>query len=119
MSEKSKGENYRGNESRGTSAARGYGYTWQRIRLAHLKREPLCRPCLAAGRVNGGAPSLPLHVDHIVPLADGGTNLQENLQTLCHEHHNQKTAAERNGKMWKPKGYDLDGNPLDPGHHWN
>ncbi len=32
-------------------------------------------------------------VDHIVEVADGGTNLPENLQLLCLTHHKAKTAA--------------------------
>jgi 5-methylcytosine-specific restriction endonuclease McrA len=30
-------------------------------------------------------------VDHIVEVADGGTNLPSNLQTLCHNCHSDKT----------------------------
>jgi len=32
-------------------------------------------------------------VDHIVEVADGGTNIPSNLQTLCRTHHNHKTRA--------------------------
>ena len=32
-------------------------------------------------------------VDHIVPLADGGTNAGGNLQTLCWSCHSIKTVA--------------------------
>lgn len=34
-------------------------------------------------------------IDHIIPLATGGTNLRENLQALCKSCHNQKTSNER------------------------
>ena len=33
-------------------------------------------------------------VDHIINLAAGGTDHLDNLQLLCHWHHNQKTQAE-------------------------
>ena len=33
-------------------------------------------------------------LDHIVPLADGGTDTPENRQGLCVECHTVKTAAE-------------------------
>ena len=36
-----------------------------------------------------------LEVDHIVPLAKGGTGFLENLQTLCRDCHMEKTASER------------------------
>jgi 5-methylcytosine-specific restriction endonuclease McrA len=31
------------------------------------------------------------HVDHIIPLALGGDNAEENLQVVCHECHKRKT----------------------------
>lgn len=41
-----------------------------------------------------------LHVHHIVPLKDGGSNNSDNLTTLCKEchdaiHHNDKQASQR------------------------
>lgn len=33
-----------------------------------------------------------LHVDHIVPLAHGGTNTRDNLTTLCETHNLEKGA---------------------------
>jgi 5-methylcytosine-specific restriction endonuclease McrA len=38
-----------------------------------------------------------LHVDHIRPRADGGTDEEWNLQTLCFRCHSRKTAAADNG----------------------
>ena len=34
------------------------------------------------------------HLDHIKPLAEGGTNDRSNLQGLCGRHHDEKTRAE-------------------------
>lgn len=34
------------------------------------------------------------HVDHIVPLKDGGTHAFSNLQSLCRSCHSRKTALE-------------------------
>lgn len=53
-------------------------------RLSHLKRkgEPLCRLCHAGGRIVPAAV-----VDHIVPLADGGTHEESNLMPLCKRCH--------------------------------
>lgn len=36
-----------------------------------------------------------LTLDHIVPLAEGGTHTLSNAQWLCHPCHDRKTAAER------------------------
>jgi hypothetical protein len=59
-----------------------YDARWQRIRNATLQAEPLCRLCRAAGR------TVPATiVDHIKPLAEGGTHAAENLQPLCKRCH--------------------------------
>lgn len=71
-------------EVRPSSNERGYDATWQKLRLMILRGEPLCRRC-------GEAAS---QVDHIVPLRKGGTNAQENLQSLCHSCHSRKTITE-------------------------
>jgi 5-methylcytosine-specific restriction endonuclease McrA len=39
-----------------------------------------------------------LEVEHIVPLADGGTNDLENLQLLCRDCHKHKTIAEHSAR---------------------
>ena len=97
---------------------RRYGHRWEKIRAAHLKREPLCRVCKRLGHINAGTPEQPNHVDHIIPLSKGGTSDDDNLQTLCHQHHSQKTNAERRGRRWKLKGCGPDGMPIDPDHPW-
>jgi 5-methylcytosine-specific restriction protein A len=55
-----------------------------------LAREPFCRACLKAGK----------HVatdiiDHIVPLAWGGSDDRGNKQGLCKPHHDEKSEGER------------------------
>ena len=74
-------------DDRPSAAQRGYDAEWRRIRKAHLKQHPLCAMCMAQGIEREGN-----HVDHIIPLAHGGTHDPSNLQTLCHAHHSQKTA---------------------------
>jgi 5-methylcytosine-specific restriction protein A len=69
---------------RGSRHARGYGGDWTRIRAAHLEAEPWCRECGAEAT----------DVDHIVPRAEGGTDDDANLQSLCHRHHSRKTAIQ-------------------------
>jgi len=48
--------------------------------------------CRACGRVVSGHA---VNVDHIVPLADGGTDEDANLQTLCRSCHGKKTRDEQ------------------------
>jgi 5-methylcytosine-specific restriction endonuclease McrA len=51
--------------------------TWLRQRV--LERDA-CR-CAYCGRQ--GSPTIPLEVDHIIPVAAGGTNISTNLVTAC------------------------------------
>lgn len=74
-----------------------YGRNWPKLRAWVLAREPLCRMCQAAGRV-----TLAGTVDHITPLADGGTNHPSNLQPLCAACHRSKSARE--GAQARNKG---------------
>ena len=38
------------------------------------------------------------HCDHIIPVAQGGSDYEDNLQTLCIACHNRKTRAEEAGR---------------------
>lgn len=63
---------------------------WKRIRLAQLRREPLCRLCLEEGVIK------PARVaDHIIPRREGGTEDESNIQSLCWTHHQRKRQQER------------------------
>lgn len=73
----------RPHDDRGGSTARGYGYAWQVIRTRVLARHPGCAAPTCTARA--------VDVDHIVPLAQGGTHDEKNLQPLCRSHHNRKT----------------------------
>lgn len=70
-----------------TERKRGRAGVEQRKR--RLMAEPLCRHCAAKGRVT--AATVP---DHIIPLAFGGTDDDSNIQCLCDECHEIKTAIE-------------------------
>lgn len=73
-----------GNESWGSG--RG-GRPWRRIRDRILLRDRYaCQHCGRVGEDN--------EVDHIVNVAQGGTDDDSNLQTLCPDCHKVKTAAE-------------------------
>ncbi|HEY8604713.1 HNH endonuclease signature motif containing protein [Tsuneonella suprasediminis] len=75
--------------TRGTRAQRGYGWAWEKLRARILKAEPLCRACRKEGRA-----TVATTVDHITPKHKGGTDDEENLQSLCDPCHKAKTAAE-------------------------
>lgn len=83
--------------SRGTRHERGYGGTWEKTRERILKRDNgLCQACLRNGvlTVVGDKP-YSAWCDHIKPKAEGGTDDDENLQTLCRACHKTKTDAEK------------------------
>ena len=58
-------------------------------RLRRLRAEPLCRDCASAGIVREA--TVP---DHIVPLAQGGSDEDSNIRCLCREHHLVRTAEQ-------------------------
>lgn len=85
--------NWQSDKVRGNRHHRGYGNEWERIRKVVLKRDTyLCQPCLKEGRVKAA-----IAVDHITPKAQGGTDDEWNLQSICNPCHLAKTARERNG----------------------
>jgi len=75
---------------RASPCARGYGWAWQKIRRQVLFANPVCR-C--------GQPAN--EVDHILPLARGGTHDIANLQALCKACHSRKTVSEDGGFGFK------------------
>ncbi|WJF92176.1 HNH endonuclease [Paraburkholderia bonniea] len=76
---------------RGNRHARGYGSVWIRRRVRILCRDcGLCQVCRRAGRVTPGT-----EVDHVVPKSQGGSDEDDNLQTICRACHQTKTGSER------------------------
>ncbi|WP_280265356.1 HNH endonuclease [Nocardia wallacei] len=73
----------------GTNRYTGSGSTrrWRNLRAAKLKDQPICE--------HPGCSALASEVDHIEPVGTGGDRYDwTNLQSLCHTHHAEKTAAE-------------------------
>lgn len=68
------------------------GRPWRRTREEVLKRDSYlcqCEDCKRLGRVR------PAHeVDHVVPLAQGGTDSLSNLAAINHDCHRVKTLRE-------------------------
>ena len=74
---------WQGSASRATR-----GPEWSAMRRRVLRRDGhLCQEpgCTAPAKV----------VDHIVPSAEGGRTVLENLQALCQKHSDEKTERER------------------------
>jgi 5-methylcytosine-specific restriction protein A len=83
----------RPDSKRASSAKRGYGRKWRRLRDSFLADNPLCVHCLP-DKVTQAS-----DVDHIVRHKGTTDPLfwdVNNLQPLCHVCHSKKTAAENN-----------------------
>lgn len=97
-----------------SSHQRGYGADWRKLRLVHLRANPLCVFCLRKGITKAANV-----VDHIIPhKMDNALRLDPgNLQSLCKPcHDGEKQQSERNGYSFD---IGLDGWPLDPKHPAN
>ena len=68
-----------------------YGRAWPAIRATQLAHHPRCAHCGTQAA----------QVDHILPLARGGTHAPVNLQSLCPPCHAAKTAR-RDGAFGNP-----------------
>lgn len=55
-------------------------------RAKRLEAEPYCRDCREQGRQR-----LAEEVDHILPLASGGSDTDDNVRSLCRECHTHRT----------------------------
>ncbi|MDZ3745338.1 HNH endonuclease [Pseudoglutamicibacter cumminsii] len=71
-----------------------YDHRRRKIRNAYIQAHPLCEQCQTQGRVTPAQ-----EVDHIVPLEDGGTHDEANLQALCKPCHSSKIA--RGNDRWR------------------
>lgn len=84
-------------DTRPSAARRGYDQKWRRIRAQFLRLHPICVSC--------GGPAN--EVDHIVPLAAGGTHAHSNLQSMCKSCHSSKTGRfDRGGRGDQKSGID-------------
>ena len=90
------------------------GRRLQQIRAAHFRRDPACPRCAEAGVLR-----LWEELDHVIPLSQGGLDVDVNRIGLCAEHHAIKTARDQ-GYAYKPRKakrpgqrIGLDGYPIE------
>ena len=86
---------------------------WKQLRLAQLRKEPMCAYCLVLGKYVSANVA-----DHKKPHKGDLTLFRDpdNLQSLCKLcHDSAKQTLERSGVL---PGCDTSGRPLDPRHHW-
>lgn len=69
------------------------GRPWRRtVERIKARDEGLCQQCKREGLLRIGH-----ECDHIVPLSQGGTDADTNLEMICTTHHRAKTAREARG----------------------
>lgn len=78
--------------TRGYDSGGRYGSTWKKIRNRYIAGHPLCERCLSDGRYT---PAVLVH--HKTAIADGGTNEESNLMSLCNSCH-EKIHGGRGGQ---------------------
>jgi len=78
------------------------GRRWMAMRHVVLVEEPICKIC---GR------KASTQVDHIIPLSQGGTDERDNLQGICDNCHEEKTAKDLGIKP-PPNKIGIDGYPI-------
>jgi 5-methylcytosine-specific restriction protein A len=91
------------------------GAKGQKLRQRRLARtNGLCEHCLAEG-----VTTLATVVNHKVPLARGGEDVDENTENLC-ARHDEIVTAQQFGKAEpvRGKGVGRDGRPTSPDHPW-
>jgi 5-methylcytosine-specific restriction enzyme A len=60
-------------------------------RARWLRQHPLCEACLKETPPRTTAAT---EVDHVIPLSQGGRDHVSNFQSLCADHHREKTNRE-------------------------
>jgi 5-methylcytosine-specific restriction enzyme A len=91
------------------------GREGQRLRQRRLARTSgLCERCLDEGRT-----TLATVVNHKLPLAHGGEDVDENTENLCDRHDAIVTAQQFGKRNPEERGVDRQGRPTSPDHPWN
>lgn len=68
---------------------------WRKTRARQLRKQPFCEECERGNKVTKANV-----VDHIIPRRQGGADFAEdNLQSMCSDHHQKKRRQERGGKI--------------------
>lgn len=87
-----------------------------KLRSRRLARtNGLCERC-----VDRGVTRLATVVDHRLPLALGGEDIDQNTRNLCDPCHAEVTAEQfGHAQPIKGRGVDRHGRPTNPQHPWN
>lgn len=84
-----------------TELKRIRGRKGQALRQRRLMADPICRDCKAQGKVTATQV-----IDHIIPLAKGGEDVDSNCRGLCYACHDKRTAEQFGFKSKQTVGVD-------------
>lgn len=109
--------------NRGTAESRGYDHAWRKLRKTILKRDGYLCQCSDCKQAEVPEPAT--EVDHVVSKARwlkihgglDGVDHPSNLQSMNHDCHTRKTAAEMGLRL--KAGCDVTGWPQGIDHPWN
>lgn len=73
------------------------GRRLQILRQRCFERSPLCVGCAERGIIRAATQR-----DHIIPLSQGGADIDANTQALCDDCHAEKTARDM-GRLPRPR----------------
>jgi 5-methylcytosine-specific restriction protein A len=82
------------------------GRAGMELRKRRLAAQPLCEDCLDQGKITEAKTP-----DHIIPLAQGGTDTDDNIRCLCQPCHEKRTAEQfgyRHKRQIGPDGWPID-----------
>jgi 5-methylcytosine-specific restriction endonuclease McrA len=102
--------------SRPSAARRGYTARWRRESAEFLRLNPMCAPCMRAGRRTKAS------VVHHKRPHRGNQRLfwdRANWEGRCTTCHADAQGPEATGRVETYRGAASDGIPLDPEHRWN
>ncbi|MGA4950432.1 HNH endonuclease [Streptomyces lydicamycinicus] len=79
----------RKHKSKNTRVKGKYDHQWQKVRAQAIRLHPFCSHCGTTHDLTG---------DHIVPLAQGGTNTLDNVRVLCRSCNSRREQAIRRAR---------------------
>jgi 5-methylcytosine-specific restriction protein A len=83
-------------DQRASANQRGYGARWRKVREMYLRANPICSDPFGF-HASAGEVVLAVDVHHKIAKRNGGKDIRENFEGLCHSCHSRVTSGEGRG----------------------